>query len=101
MDWEPGYISDIERGRRNAPLRNSVLKIDRVLDVDPSHLIHLAQQNRGKLEIELEKATSSHMRLATLLTLVWDNLSEQDIAEIIANITNHKKNRGTSQEAPR
>ena len=84
IDWEPAYISDIERDRRSAPLRNMVIKIANALEIDPSRLIELSQQNRGKLEIELEKATPSHIRLATLLALVWDDLSDQEIGEVIA-----------------
>lgn len=93
LDCSVVYISDVELGRRNPPTTEKILKIARFLKVDPDDLLNLADNERRRIELDLNDSKPKHARAALLLARSWEHLSDDEVERLEENLANIIKGR--------
>lgn len=96
------YISDIEAGSRRPPAPSMVKNMAGVLGVDPGPLLRAAIAERDAIELPLsgDKETK---RAETALALArsWEELDDDDFAEILRSIEERTTRKGRVHISPR
>ena len=90
------YVSDIELGRRNPPSAERIKKIARFLKKDPTELLNLADNERRRIELEINENRPKHAKAALLLARQWDHLTDEEIEHLeqdLENILNNRRNK--------
>src|SRR5579875_3077375 len=91
------YLSDIEAGSRRPPAPATVRKIAQCLGVDPVPLLRASLAERNAIELPISRDEKS-MRLEAALALArtWDELDEEDLAEITRFLDEKREQKGQS-----
>lgn len=92
LDCSVVYVSDIELGRRNPPSAERIIKIAKFLKKDPTELLNLADNERKRIELDINENKPKHAKTALLLARSWDHLTddqvenlEQDLMKILGS----------------
>lgn len=82
----PAYISDIERGNRNAPSPEIARRWAEVIGADPEQFERLARLDRRAIELPVDQdhPEAARNELALALARGWEELSEEDIQRILS-----------------
>lgn len=85
LNFTPAYISDIERGNRQAPAPEIARKWAVLIGADPDEFDQLARLDRRKVELNVttEHFDSSQAQAAVFLQRRWDEMSEPEYAELL------------------
>lgn len=74
LGWSPVYISDIERGSRNAPSPEKAQQWAAAIGGDPEEFARLAMESRGSIELP----TTQRPDLALQLARKWRELTDDE-----------------------
>lgn len=83
MDVSVVYVSDIERGRRNPPQTDKLIKIAHLLNIDVHTLEDWADRDRSRVELNFESRTEIVSDAALVLARKWDTLTDEEASEIM------------------
>lgn len=83
MNWSVVYISDIERGRRNPPKPEEIVKIAQFLGANAEEMLDLARRERGKIELELNGSRPEIENAGLVFARSWMDMSEKQARDII------------------
>lgn len=77
------YISDIERGRRNPPQEEKLLKMAAFLDIDIKDIREMAAKERRCVELELSENDCIISDVALTLARRWDSITDEEASQIL------------------
>ena len=82
MDWSVVYLSDLERGRRNPPSADKIVKLAKIIDVPAGILLEAASKDKKRIELPLE-APPKLREAALMLARSWDKLTDEEAEKIL------------------
>jgi Predicted transcriptional regulators len=83
MGWSIVYLSDIERGKRNPPSTDDILKIAMALGVKATTLLDSANRQRNRVELNIGSEDCAVADAALMLARRWTDLTEDEAREIM------------------
>jgi len=83
LGFTPAYISDIERGNRNAPSPDKVRRWAEVIKTDPEKFVFLAEVDRPSVELPIE-GDPEKGELAYMLARAWPELTKEQEKELMS-----------------
>lgn len=81
------HYSDMERGRRQPPLGDSLRKLAHFLNVDPVEIETWAHMARRRVELDIANKPSPIIEAALLLAEKWDSITENQAREIMRSLS--------------
>ncbi|MBX6423340.1 helix-turn-helix domain-containing protein [Thermosulfurimonas sp. F29] len=93
MGWSIVYLSDVERGRRNPPKPEMMLKLAQIVGVPAGVLLEAAAKDWGFVSLPLE-GSGSRRELFLLIAREWDNFTEDvaiKVIEVLRKILSKRK----------
>lgn len=91
----PSYVSDIEKGKRNAPTQDILEDMVRVLqlnDDDKNNLFDLAAESKNEVAQDITEYVSDNQNVRVALRRAKElNLGEEEWLQIIEDMTKGKK----------
>jgi len=82
MGWTSVYVSDIERGRRNPPSPENIVRIAEILGVDSSKLLDLANTEKKRVVLDLDEDSPIRMDFALMLARSWDGITDEEAEQL-------------------
>lgn len=82
LDCSVVYISDVELGRRNPPSAERIKKIASFLEIKPTELLNLADNERKRIELDLNDSKPKHVKAALLLARSWEHLTDDEVESL-------------------
>lgn len=82
MEWTAVYLSDIERGRRNPPSPEKIVRIAEILGVDSEELIDLANKEKKRVVLDLNEDSPVRMDFALMLARSWDGITDDEAEQL-------------------
>lgn len=82
MNWSVVYLSDIERGNRKPPAKKDIIKLSKILDINPSRLLNLADKEKGVIELDLKSLKRQHSETALCLARQIETFQDDDWEEL-------------------
>lgn len=85
LELTPAYISDIERGNRNAPAPEIARRWAKVIGANADEFERLARLDRRAIELPVDQENPEAVRneLALALARGWEEWNEEDIQRIL------------------
>lgn len=93
LDCSVVYVSDVELGRRNPPSAERIMKIARFLKEDPTEMLNLADNERRRIELDINENKPKHAKTALLLARQWDHLTDEEVERLEQDLENIVNNR--------
>lgn len=95
LDIAPSYVSDIEKGKRNAPTQEILEDMVRVLklnDDEKNKLFDLAAESKNEIAQDITEYVSDNQNVKVALRRAKElNLGEEEWLQIIKDMTKGKK----------
>lgn len=95
LNIAPSYMSDIEKGKRNAPTQDildSMVRVLKLNDEDKNKLFDLAAKSKNEIAQDITEYVSENQNVRVALRRAKElNLGEEEWLQIIENMTKGKK----------
>lgn len=82
MGWSVVYLSDIERGNRNPPAKNDIIKLSKFLGIDIDYLLNLADKDKGFVEVNLKGMKKKQSDTALSIARKMETFGDEDWEEL-------------------
>lgn len=87
----PGYLSDIEQGRKAPPSGDAVARFAEALVMDLNLLSQLAAESRGAFKLLVEQMmTPKHLEVGAALERHWTSLDDAQLSQILNALLQRK-----------
>ncbi len=83
MGWSVVYQSDIERGRRNPPVRARLIELAKILNDRGGQLIEAASQAAQRIELPMVENQKAN-EVGLMLARKWDTLTDDELNNLWA-----------------